>query len=112
MTLAFDRDSYRLVRQTFLFEGLGRIAVEELARQIRASQSARVRGLACRGGRRRRHARASYPSRPPAAGDLARGTSRTPLSRWLDRTFPPSAAAVRSTFLPEVERRSSSVRST
>jgi hypothetical protein len=116
MTLAFDRDSYRLVRQTFLFEGLGRIAIEELERRaapIAPPAPANQRASAASRAAVDSGAGTLAPpvsSRPPAAGDLARGTSRTPLSRWLDRTFPPSAAVARSTFLPEVERRSSSVR--
>jgi hypothetical protein len=110
VTLAFDRDSYRLVRQTFLFEGLGRIAVEELERRAApANQRASAASRAAVDGGAGTLA-PPVSSRPPAAGDLARGTARTPLSRWLDRTFPPSAAVARSTFLPEVERRSSSVR--
>jgi hypothetical protein len=108
VTLALDRDSYRLVRQTFLFEGLGLIAVEEVER------------LAAPANKRASAARATVDdgagtlappiiSRPPAAGDLARKAARPPLSRWLDRNFSPSNTA-RSTFLPDVERGSSSVR--
>lgn len=110
VTLAFDRDSYRLVRQTYLFEGLGRIAVEELERQSApANQRVSAPSRAVVDGGAGTLA-SPVSSRPPAAGDLARGMSRTALSRWLDRTFPPSAAVARSTFLPDVERRSSSVR--
>lgn len=111
VTLAFDRVSFRAVRQTFLFEGLGPIGFEELERRAApANQRASAAPRAAVDGGAGTVA-PPVSSRPPAvAGDPVRGTARTPLSRWLDRTFPPSAVVARSTFLPEVARRSSSVR--
>ena len=105
--LSFDRDSYRLVRQALLFEGLGVIVVEELAHQAAPAQQR----LSASRAMDTVVVAPSVTSRPPAAGDHARKAARQPsLSRWLDRTFLPSASAARSTFLPDVERRSSAVR--
>jgi hypothetical protein len=106
--LWIDRHSFRLVRQTFLFEGLGLIAVEELER-LAAPANKRASAARATVGDGAGALAAPVTSRPPAAGDLAGKPSRTPLSRWLDRNFSPSNTA-RSTFLPEVERGSSSVR--
>jgi hypothetical protein len=123
VTLVFRGDSYRIVRQTFLFEGLGRVEFEELERHDaaprqfasndeRASASAAeaAEARAATGTDARRLA-TIVTSRPPAAGDLERVTPRRlGLSRWLERTFPKSAAAARTAFLPNLERRVSSVR--
>lgn len=120
VTLTISRDSYRIVRQTFLFEGLGQMAFEEIERQSapagpRASTAlSGSASTASRAGASAAAAPISPLSSPlSAAGDPVRGaapTQRMPLSRWLERTFPPSATVVRSTFLAEVARRSSSVR--
>ena len=80
-------------------------------RHHRASQSARVRGRrAPRWTAAQARSRRPSPAvrRPPATSHAARRAA--PLSRWLDRNFAPSTAAARTTFLPDVERRSSSVR--
>ena len=113
VTLTFRRDSYCLVRQTFLFEGLGHIVIEEQERheatpatQLASAAASRAVVDAGTGT-----LAPGVGSRPPAVGDPSRSASRRPaLSRWLDRTFPPSASAARSAFLPDIERRSSSVR--
>jgi hypothetical protein len=111
MTLMLHRDTYRLVQQMFQFEGMSHIAFEE-----REDQTAPVDQ---RGSTARAVVDAgtgtlapTISSRPPApaAGDLARPASRVQLSRWLDRTFLPSSSAARSTFLPDIERRTSAVR--
>ena len=114
VTQYFERDSLRLVRQTLLFEGLGLIALEEVERQSasapasqRAAASAPSRGVVDTGDGT---LAPSVSNRQPAGADVARAAQRIPLSRWLDRTFPPTAAAARSTFLPDVARLSSSVR--
>jgi hypothetical protein len=110
VTLTFHRDSYRLVRQTFLFEGLGHIVIEEQERHQSApanqlASAAALRAVVDPG------TATLASSRPPAVGEPARTGSRAlDLSRWLDRNFLPSASAARSAFLPDIERRSSSVR--
>jgi hypothetical protein len=113
VTLTFRRDSYRLVRQTFLFEGLGHIVIAELERR----QAAPANQLASAAGARAAADTGTgtltprITSRPPAVGEPSPAALRKiSLSRWLDRNFPPSASAARSAFLPDIERRSSSVR--
>jgi hypothetical protein len=113
VTLTFRRDPYRLVRQTFLFEGLGHFVIEEQERHEAAPASQLASAAASRAvvDAGTGTLAPGVGSRPPAVGDPSRSASRRPaLSRWLDRTFPSSASAARSAFLPDIERRSSSVR--
>jgi hypothetical protein len=110
VTLAFRRDTYQLVRQTFLFEGLGRIDIEELARRESAPPTQRASVAESRAVPGTIGTATPAPTavaRPPANGGP---TQRLGLSRWLHRTFPKSAAATRDAFVPTIERRASAVR--
>jgi hypothetical protein len=125
VTLTFRRDSHRIVRQAFIFEGLGRIEFEEIERHD--STPVRTQATTPQSAPANQHASSVdsravvsadagrlapiVTSRPPAAGDIERvAPPRLGLSRWLERTFPKSAFEARTTFLPNLERRASSVR--
>jgi hypothetical protein len=117
VTLVFHRDSYRIVRQAFTFEGLGRVEFEELERQEAPPVSAPIDRRASADQSRAsvnteaKRLPATATSRPPAAGDVERtAPRRLALSRWLERTFPKSAVAERTAFLPNLEQRAGSVR--
>ena len=117
VTLTFHRDSYRIVRQTFTFEGLGRVEFEELERReampsASAPTDRRASAAESQGAVNADASRRStiVTSRQPAAGDIGRAAKRRlGLSRWLERTFPKSASDARMEFLPNLEQRAASV---
>lgn len=96
--LTLDRQTFRVIRQLLVFEGIGSLEVEEIAEWVRRGKPAGTVLVA---------EAAAVESSAPRLARLPVASERTEvapiaLAAWLDRTFGPGVSPTKATFVPDV----------